>query len=105
MDSNKNELYHQNVEKWSQKARWRVYALRVNPESIFRGRLWHKTHPNPRRSVRPSGVDRAWEIQSEHERQFVVSRSPFIPPFPLLHHHLLPAPQDKNIVFSLTSLS
>jgi len=73
-----------------------VYALRVNSESIFRGRLWHKTHPNPRRSVRPSGVDRAWEIQSEHERQFVVSRSPFVPPFPLLHHHLLSTPPGKE---------
>ena len=104
MNSNTNELYHQNVEKWSQKARWRVYALRVNPESIFRGRLWHKTLPNPRRSVRPSGVDRAWEILSEHERQFVVSRSPFVPPFPLPHHHRLPALRQEHRIFPNFSL-
>jgi len=56
-------------------------------------------------SVRPSGVDRAWEIPSEHKRQIVVSRSPFIPPFPLLHHHLLlPPPTQEHRIFAIPPL-
>jgi hypothetical protein len=80
MSCDTNEVYNQKVEKSSQNAKWRNVCTQVKSESIFRGRLWHKTHPNPRlMSVRPSGVDRAWEIPSEHKRQIVVSRSPFIP--------------------------
>ena len=37
-----NCLYHRMVEKSSQKVRCRLYALRVKPEPIFRGWLWHK---------------------------------------------------------------
>jgi hypothetical protein len=60
-----------------------------------------QTHPNPRRSVPPFNVDRAWELPSEHKRQIVVSRSTFTPPTPFPHHHLLLLPPRKNIVFSL----
>lgn len=73
--------------------------LRVNPESIFRGWLWHK-----RIRIRAGlcvrlVVDRAWEIPSEHKRQIVVSRSPFAPSTPLPHHHLLLLPPTRTSSF------
>ncbi len=58
-----------------------------------------QTHPNPRGSVRRLAVDRAWEIPSEHKRQIVVSRSPFVPTNPLSHHHLLLLPQPRTSYF------
>ena len=59
-----------------------------------------QSHPNPRRSVRPSGVDRAWELPSEHKRQIVVSRSPFAPPSLFPHHHLLLPPLARTSFFT-----
>ena len=100
MSCDTNDFHKQKIEKSSQSAKWRSVCTRVNPESIFRGRLWHKTHPNPRRPVCPSGVDRAWEIQSEHKRQIVVSPSPFVPPILLLHHHLLLPPIQEHRIFA-----
>src|SRR6266702_1174501 len=79
--------------------RGNVCGTRVKPGSIFRGLAVAQSHPNPRRSVRPSGMDRAWELPSEHKRQIVVSRSPFIPPSPIPAPPPSPVPPSKNIVF------
>ena len=42
MNCDTNELNNQKVEKSSQSAKWRSVCTRVKPESIFRGKLWHK---------------------------------------------------------------
>ena len=49
-----------------------------------------------------SGVDRAWEIQSEHNDKSSFLVQPLAPPIPLPHHHLLLLPPGKSVVFPLT---
>jgi hypothetical protein len=79
--------------------------LRVRPDPNLPRLAVAQTHPNPRRSVRPSGcgpcVGNTIGAQTTN-RRFSLT---FAPNHPTLGPPPSPTPPTKNIVFSLTSLA